>query len=277
MQREFTAGDLISLPRMKARELLAIARALVLRARGIHGLERPITEALADVEAQRSALSDEMTSPEKKGPVIQLKAADVAECNAVGALVDFAASWTRLPEADFPEEVATARACVEVFREDGTLEFLKFKPIVKHSEVQRRIETLSARGLDAKLRELGGGAFLEHLARTHETYGNAIVASTSDSEVETPAVREQASALSEALKTYVIRVVATADRKVPATSARVNTLLAPLRAWTTSPNASAASTDEDTPQPAPQPAPQPDLTQRAPANDASPSPVRKVG
>lgn len=276
MQREFTAGDLISLPRMKARELLAIARALVLRAHGIHGLERPITEALADVEAQRSALSGEMT-PEKKGPAIPLKPADLAEGNAVGALVDFAASWTRLPEADFPEEVATGRACVDLFREDGTLEFLKYKPIVKLSEVQRRIETLAARGLDAKIRELGGGAFLEHLERTHENYGLAVSASTSEGEAESPVIRAQAAALSEAIKTYVIRVVATADRKAPATLTRVNALLTPLRTWTTSASATADTVVEDTPQPAPQPAPQPDLTQRAPANDASPSPVRKVG
>lgn len=271
MRRQFTINDLIMLPRMKARELLAIARTLVLSARKLHGLERPITEALHDVEEQYKSLSDEMNGGEKKPPV-QLKPADNAECNAVSALVEFASAWARIPEADCPAQVATARACVEVFREDSTLEFLKWKPVVKHSEVQRRIEALGARGLDEKIREIGGGPFLDHLARVHETYGEAVMDSTSDSQEETPAIREKSSELVEAVKSYVIRVVATVDRKRPETQARADTLLAPLRAWESSPNASDA-TEED----APQPAPSPDVTQGspAPANDAAP--MRKVG
>ncbi len=271
MKRQFTINDVVMLPRMKARELLAIARALVLNAHNLGNLERPVTEALHDVDAQHKALSEEMNGGEKKAPA-QLKQADIAECNAVSALVDFASTWARLPEATYPAQVATGRDCADVFREDGKLEFLKCKPIVKHSEVQRRIESLHARGLDEKIRELGGGPFLDHLARTHETYGAAVMNATGDSEEETPAIRERATELAEAVKSYVIRVVATVDRKRPETQTRANTLLAALRAWESSSNTGATSEEEE-----PQPAPSPDVTQRspAPANDAAP--VRKVG
>ncbi len=271
MSRDFTVNELIMLPRMKSRELLAIARALVQQARKAEGVEHSIRDAVRDIDEQRKALTEVLNAPEKKPPV-RLKAADNAECNAVSTLVDFAALWVRLPESDFPAQVATARACVDVFREDGTLEFLKLKSVVKHSEVQRRLEVLEERGLDTQIRALGGGAFLDHLQRVHEVYGAAVVATTGAGGEESPAIRARSAELAEAVKSFVVRVVATVDRRRPETQARANLLLAPLRTWTSSQSAAASTKGAE-----PQPVPTHDIAQPAPANDAMSAPVRRVG
>ncbi len=279
-KRTFMAKDLVVLPRLKARELLAIARALVLHARAVDDVPKAVLDALREVEAHLEPLAAEL-APAPADPEVPLRAATLAECNAVGALVDFVTSWTRLPEGDFPAQVATARACQVALLEGAGLEFLTYKPLVMHSEVQRRMDTLRARKLDDELRALGGGDFLVHLTRVHKVFGAAAGATARRPEVEAPAVREHADALTDAVRTYVVRVVASIDRKHPDTARRADDLLQPLRSWSSPAAISDTSTvdPEGDARPAQPVTPAqpvaPVVPDDAPANDAAPA--RKTG
>ncbi len=266
-ERSLTSVGLVALPKMKARELLALVRAIVAIARATKHLPAHVRSALEDIEGEIPAMVAAL-GPAAKRPAVSLKVADREEDNAVGALVDFVTVWTRLPEAKYPEQVRVGRACLEVLLEGKGLEFLVLKPIVEHSEVQRRIDGLSERGLDAAIRKLGGGVFLDHLAETHEVYGPVTGATGNLPEGESAVVRDASSALIETLRTYVVRVVGLIDRKHPETRDLAAALLQPLSSWTS--NASSANDDADE-DPVTPPAPAP-----PPANDAT-APQRKVG
>lgn len=267
-ERSLTTVDLVSLPKMKARELLALARAMVAIASTAKHLPAHVRSALDDVEAELPAMVAAL-GPTAKKAAVSVKAADRDEDNAVGALVDFVSAWARLPEAKYPEQVGVARACLEVLLDDGKLEYLALKPIVEHSEVQRRIDGLAERKLDVAIRKLGGGAFLDHLAETHAVYGPATGATENLAGGESAVVREASNNLAEALRTYVVRVVGLIDRKRPETRDLVTGLLKPLSSWTSS--ASNAANDDADDDPVTPPAPVP-----SPANDAA-APQRKVG
>ncbi len=242
-ERQVSIGGLVSLPRMKARELLAVARALVALGRAAPHLLPHIEEALDDLEAQLPELAAALGVREKK-PAVSVKAADQAEDNAVGALADFAAAWKRLPAADFPREVGVATACLEVIHEGAGLEFLTYKPVVEHSEVQRRLDSLKARKLDAALRKMGGGPFLDHLEKVHAVYGAVAGATERAPQTETPAVRAATTEVAESVRAYVVRVLGMVNRKRPATREQVDALLEPLTRWTAT-NATADTTSDD--------------------------------
>lgn len=230
IERSLSATDLVTLPLLKAVELLALARAMVATGNAESAVPTHVRHALDDVDAQTAPLADALSATPRR-PAVSLKAADRAEDNAVGALVDVCAAWMRLPEETYPEQVRAARACMEVLRSDGTLDYLTYRPVVEHSEVQTRLDALKARKLDVALRKLGAGAFLDHLAKTHEVYG-AVTGATSPVEADdVPAVRATASELAESLRVYVVRVVGMIDRKHPESRERVQRMLKPLNAW----------------------------------------------
>lgn len=147
------------------------------------------------------------------------------------------------------------RECLEVLLEGKKLEFLVLKPIVEHSEVQRRIDGLAERKLDASIRKLGGGPFLDHLAEVHGVYGVATGATAKLSESQIAVVRERSNELSDSLRTYVVRVVGMLDRKRRETREQVDTLLQPLTSWT--PSASASADEDGGEDPVTPPAPTP--------------------
>lgn len=241
-ERPLSATDLVALPQLRSVELLALCGMLLAAANAEASLPAHVRQALDDVDAQRVPLTEALGATPKR-PTVSLKAADRAEDNAVGALVDFCASWVRLPEEKFPESVRVARECLAVLRSDDRLDYLTLRPVVEHSEVQRRLDALHARKLDVALRKLGAGAFLDHLAQTHEVYG-VVTGATAPLEVDdTPAVRDAATELAETLRVYVVRVVGLIDRKRPETGERVQRLLKPLSTW--SRRSTAANDDRD--------------------------------
>ncbi len=94
-------------------------------------------------------------------------------------------------------------------------------------------------------------------------------------------MREHADALTDAVRTYVVRVVASIDRKHPDTTRRADDLLQPLRSWSSPAAVSDTSTvdTEGDARPAQPVAPvtpaAPAVRDAAPANDAAPA--RKTG
>lgn len=232
-ERQYNPTQLVALPRLKAREALALARALLAVARRHDDLPPSVATALDDLEAAAAALAEALGTRDRKA-TLSLRDADRVEDNAVGALVDACKAWLRLPPDHAPRHTAAARACLDVMLEDGTLGFLTFKPMVEHSEVQRRLDALVARGVDAELRAVGLGLFLDHLLLAHGDYGDACAASTAPKE-EPAEVAPATAEASESMRAYVVQVVASVDRRRPATQERADALLEPLRTWTSAP------------------------------------------
>lgn len=276
-QRDYQFRSLVELPRLRARDLLALARAVVAIARKTHGLPADVAEVVDELEALAPALATSLAATAAPTQRADVRAADRAEDNAVGALVDFLTAWTRLP-TDAAPEVAVAKECLGVLLEGGGLEFLTYRPVVEHSEVQRRLDNLEARGLDRAIRKMSGGAFLTHLAAVHEAYGAATGATGPRPDVESPAVREQVDATSEAMKMYVLRVAASVRRARPETQRRADVLLQPLREWSSRGAAPADEPVDDEPTDEKPVAPPADKPAAPPANDTAPAePRRKVG
>ncbi len=98
-------------------------------------------------------------------------------------------------------------------------------------------------------------SFLDHLAEVHEVYGVTTGATAKRSESQVAVVRETATALSDSLRTYVVRVVGMLDRKRPETREQVDALLQPLTSWTSSASASADEESGDDPVTPPAPSP----------------------
>jgi hypothetical protein len=251
-ERTYDLSDLVALPRMSAHEALALARTLRAVATRMGELPKGVREALGELENASTALAAAL--PPKQKPPSILREADREEDNAVSTLVAFLRTWLRLPEERFPQEVALARRGLDVLLEGGSLAFLTYRPVVEHSEVQRRIDALRAQGLDRELRSLGAGPFLDHLLAVHAAYGEACAIPRTTATGDTPALRETMNELSDALRAYVVAVVASSSRKKPETVARAEELLHPLRAWVRS---TPSNTRDPRPNPDPDPGPPP--------------------
>ncbi len=241
-ERTYTPTDLVSLPRLSAREALALGRALLAIAQRTAGLPNAIREATADLEGAVVALAAAVPAKRKAAPV--LREADRVEDNAVAAVVALLKAWVRLPEGDFPREVGVAARCLDVFLEGGTLDFLTFRPVVEHSEVQRRIESLQAQGLDEALRSLGAGPFVDHLLAAHAAYGVACGITGAVAKDESPALRAATLEVTDSLRAYVVAVVASVSRKKPETAERADELLRPLSEWVSAGPSGAAEEEE---------------------------------
>ncbi len=274
-------NGMVTLPRMKAREILAVTRVLVALGAADAQLPAHVRAALDDVAALLPTLAAALGTTETE-PALSFKVADRAVANAVRALVDYLAAWKRLPAGEFASQVDVATRCHAAITEGAGLGFLTYKPVVKHSEVQRKLDALRTRGLDAELRTLGGGAFLDHLVAVHAVYG--VVAGVTEPKAprEPPVVGSTAAELAEAVRTYVVRALGMVDRKRPASRARVDALLEPIVNW--KPTKSESTSDEDASEdaaPKTEPAKDeaPAVKPEAPANDNAPgvTPQRKVG
>jgi len=271
--RQYNATQLVALPRLKAHELLALARAIIAAAKKRGELPSAVAAALADLEEGAAALAAALGSRDRKA-VTSVRDADRVEDNAVGALVDVCKAWQRLPREQFPEEVAIAEACLAVVLEDGTLGFLTYKPMVEHSEVQRRLDRMAAKGIDRDLRSIGLGPFVDHLLAAHVTYGDACGASAAITKEEPAAVGAAAAEATDSMREYVVSVVASVARKRPETQERADALLEPLRAWVSAaPKTPAEGEAEEPAKDATPKVP----TNAPPANDAAAEAHRKVG
>jgi len=242
-ERNFTPTDLVSLPRLSAREVFALARALLAVVLRTAGLPNAIREAAADLEGALPALAAALPAKRKSAPV--LREADRVEDNAVAAIVALLKAWMRLPKEGFPREVDVAARCLDVFLEGGTLDFLTFRPVVEHAEVQRRIESLQAQGLDEALRSLGAGPFVDHLLAAHAAYGEACGITGAVAKGESPALRAATLEVTDSLRAYVVAVVASVSRKKPETAERADELLRPLSEWVSAGPSGAAEEEGD--------------------------------
>ena len=229
MARSYETRDLITLPRLDASSADALVTELVTRARG-RSLAAPIASALATLERQQRSLKDALTSRlamERTTDSARARAADNALDAAFSATFDWLTGFSKLPESYEASKIA-ARLHGALFPEGLKFTQLPFK--LQWSEADARLSLIAKdTSLEAAFGTLGGSVFLENLRRAHEEYGAALgVTAERAAEPAAPNVQEPLLAVRNAIRTYVLRVLAYADEQDPAL---VDALLAPLATW----------------------------------------------
>ncbi len=246
--RTYDPGTLVALPTLKARETLAVGRALVAVARQEPGLPSNVTAAADGVATTIDPLAREL-GPTEAAARPGVRDADRVEDNAYGALVDFVRAFARLPPGEFPQSAQAASVLPVLTDEKQGLGFLTFVPLVEWSEVDTRLKALDARGLAEVVTGLGGGVFLDHLRTSHVAYGLATGGTASLPSDDSPAVRSALDAITVALRYYVVQVVASVHPNAPETAERASKLLRPLTEWQRP--AATVVTEPPAPDPAP--------------------------
>lgn len=98
-------------------------------------------------------------------------------------------------------------------------------------ESQERLDVIAGERLDELVDALGGAAFLATISRAHRAYGEALLIAPSGRTEEPDApVRASLAATHLALRDYVAKVAATAQRQDEESVAVATALLAPISA-----------------------------------------------
>lgn len=262
MARSFASVDLVTLPRLTAISAARLLQQLLTAANEEKKLAPGVAAARDDLAAVREKLSTELakrvSGAGEVTPVV--RAADILEDNAFGALVDWLRSFARLPADRHPEAGQVQQVLGDAFK-DG-LEFLKLAPVNEWQEAEVRRAILEDKGHLELIKKLGGKPFLDELDFAHEGYGEAVGATVVKPVPETPAVRQMLDEAREELRAYVLAVSSQVKKKDPTSQATAARLLAPLIHWKDTP-----AKPDDTAAPAgPAPA-------AAPAPSAAPVPA----
>lgn len=168
----------------------------------------------------------------------------------LSGMFDWLYGWSKLPNE--PQAKVARSLLAELFPKG--LKFTQLPYKLEWSQVEARIVRIDARGLDTKIRQLGGAPFLTQLRKAHKEYGEAL-GITGVLAVEEPAagVRDAYDNFLIALRNYVLKVAAHVEPDEPETGELAAILLAPLHAWRIATAGSAR--DPSAEEPAPEPAP----------------------
>lgn len=248
--RSISAETLVVLPRLTAISTARLAQELLSAAKEEKKLPAAIVpdhEELAQThESLQVELAKRLSGEGEDTPVV--RAADTVEDNAFGALVGWLSAFARLPAGAHPESAKATTVLQTVFA--GGLGFLAVRPHDEWQEAEIRIRLLAEKGCDKLVEELGGKAFLDHLANAHKAYGEALGITVVKVAPESPAIRAARDNVLDVIRAYVLRVVALVRKSDPQTEALSQRLLAPLINWRDRP-AKAAVTEAPAPAPAP--------------------------
>lgn len=228
MSRTYTSGSLVALPRMSALTTARLLQELIGAAKNEKKLPAAIAADQAELEEAYATLHVELAkriSAEGEAPAV-VRAADLVEDTAFGALFGWLSGWARLPVDKHPEAAEAATVLQTVFPD--RLSFLSIRPEDEWQEAELRLQMISDKGFDTIINELGGKPFLKELTQAHEAYGKALGITSPKAQAETPALREARNAGMEAIRDYVLRVSAHVRKKQPETAAMAERLLAPL-------------------------------------------------
>jgi len=203
-------------------------------------------------------LAKRISGEAEEPPVV--RAADVVEDNAFGALVDWLKSFARLP-GERHDEAAEAQTVLDGVFAAG-LELLKIRPVDEWQEAEARLKLLADDGHNDTIAKLGGKPFLDELAVAHEAYGEALGITVVKPVVDSPAIREALTDAIDELRGYVLTVSSLVKKKDATTAAMAARLLAPLIHWRDSPVKAGGSSETG------KVAPEPPATKANPAPDA---------
>jgi hypothetical protein len=193
--RSFTAIDLIGLPNLDCRSLVALAQSLDAAApvKDEHDkpfratLPEPVQEALDDVATARDAAQAEINKESPPPP--GAREADRLEDNTVLALVEILGGWARL-DGQIPQGTVAAQLFRRLFG-DGTTDFINFPVKKEWAVVDGKLQIVADEHLEASFKELGAAPVLRELHRVHEAYGQAVGTTKAKPAVESPKLRQK--------------------------------------------------------------------------------------
>ena len=241
MPSTYTPLDFVQLPRMGASGALGLGRQMLSAAQAFKALPKNVAKARDALsvahEALRSAMVDQFghgtTTPAEGEPPIQVLDRIIDNC--WGGLDDRLVGLIRLPEG------TPGKAEAEALRRrlfPTGLDFLKLNNRLEWTESQTRLDLIERDNLEPAIGELAGKQFLVAIRKAHESYGRALGMSVPlKGAVVTPQVRGAFDAFATALRSYVVKVMASVEDDLPATQATADALLAPLAVadWTFTP------------------------------------------
>ena len=247
MSDEISPEKLVNLPRLDAPSAAALAEALQTEAANVKKLPTPIAGALKPLGKTLGTLHEVLQGrlSSVAQPPSLTRAADLNEDTAVSAFYDWLCALARLPEGT-PEADQARKWLAEIFP-DG-VGFVKLSYPKEWTEVETRLARIKSQGYEKVIQEIGGKPFLAYLQKSHRAYGEAlgITAPRTELEIkETAALREALQAVLQAVRFYVLRVMAHVESDEPATSALAARLLRPLTEWKSRPAKSTSAPESE--------------------------------
>jgi hypothetical protein len=211
---------------VSVRGMLALARSL------IHAMPKDAGAAVklgaTRIHERAVALQSDWIahdqSPEKRDP----RPVDQRVDAAFRALRDIAAGYADL-EREIPQRAAAERVLTDLFP-DG-LAFTRRRYPEQWAEISKRLQKIGddpAGALYAALELLGGAGMVAALAALHAEYGAAIGVTQPKTVVETPSLAEGLRALSDAISSYALKLLAARDLESDAEAEDARRALAPI-------------------------------------------------
>jgi hypothetical protein len=145
---------------------------------------------------------------------------------AWGALHEHLGGLARLPADKYPRAARAAAICDSLFPPGGSFLKLPFREEWAHSQnLLTRIDTY---GMATEIDQLVGPEFLTEVRDAHRSYGD-VLGSTKDHPAQEEAnFRQLLRDLSESIRLYAVRVIASVDPARPETAAAAQHALEPI-------------------------------------------------
>lgn len=257
MLDQMSPESVIGLPRLDAASAATLGESLQTEAASVKALPASIKSALKPLgkttKTLHGTLLGRLGSAAK--PPSVTRAADVAVDGAVGTLYGWMLMLARLSD-EYPEGPRARLWLKEVFP-DGVM-FIKAPYNKEWAEIETRLTKITTAGYDKEIQEFGGGSILTSLTKAHKAYGEAlgITAPRAAGEVkDTAALKDALQAQLQAIRFYVLRVLASIEPDDEDSAALASRLLRPLNEWKSRPPKPAEAPESPAPTPTPVPTP----------------------
>lgn len=236
----YTPTDLVQLPRMSIGVGSALGQQTL--AAGFarqEDMPAPVFKAYTSLGAAHAAMLSAMvdqfghagSADDANEPAVQ--ELDRILDNCWGGADDRLLGLTKLPPGT-PGAAEAASLRKRLF--PTGLSFLKLPYRLEWSESQVRIDLIERDHLAPTLADLAGNHFLPAILEAHANYGKALgMTYALPGTPLAPQVKAPLDAFANALRTYIVKVVASVDEDDPSTQTLADTLLAPLARWTSPP------------------------------------------
>jgi hypothetical protein len=230
---------MVPLPKVSVPEAIALGTELVTWARARRKLPGPIAKSLRLVRTELEELceadqSSMVTTGEGTG---HSREADRVLDASWSASYSWCTGWLKLPGG-----VAEAKLAAEIrdaIFADG-VRFTQFKFKHQWAESQKRLDVIDKQGLGRHFERLGGAVFLDTLRDAHARYGEALGITQVVEPEDSVNRREHLHALLDAIRRYVVQVMAYEYSEAPGAAELADYLLTPLRTWESRPAPSAS-------------------------------------
>ena len=227
--RNFSAANIIQLPRLTAEDTVTLVRQLETAAGQARSLPAAVTDALEELKSARDALARELhqralSASAADGP--RAREADRYLDQTWAALRTWLLGWTSLDDADHAN-VADAKRIYGALFPDG-LAFINRPYRTEWAETELRLTLIAKEKFGPVLEALGGRAFLQRLRKAQREYGEALAVTASPTEPTVARVADVMALTHEALRHYIAEVAVSARRS---RAGQAELLLAPVTQW----------------------------------------------